>query len=163
MSKSSLFDRIFAFTQSNFQPSFTHEFVMTISLNHFLFRRKSLQQVLLNNQSLGAHTNIVEITKNVFTTFKWTHPAIRPMGHSITNQCPDCKRLKSRKPKVSKDLTSVTLKCDGCKKVQTFYLENNWCWVRGHILGRNDQGAWLVHKETISESSSQLDNDILMD
>lgn len=103
---------------------------MDIGLNHFVYDRKSIHHILRDNQTLGAHTNIVEIRKNTITTFKWTHPGVRPMGEPITKQCQACMRLRTKSPIVSNSL-KVQLRCSGCGMSDIYEFPAGWKWVDG--------------------------------
>ncbi|KAF8874813.1 hypothetical protein CPB84DRAFT_1667114, partial [Gymnopilus junonius] len=78
----SLFDKILAFSQSDFQPAFTHKFFMDLALNYFVYGWKGLSQFLQEHQALGAHIDIIEFQAQRIFTYTWTHPGAWAMGHS---------------------------------------------------------------------------------
>jgi hypothetical protein len=121
---------------------------MDISLQHFIYNRTKLDSILLECQELGAHTNIIEFKSGEIQTFMWTHPGARPMGVGISPQCKGCGRLKTAKPTVNPDGSSVVLKCSVCHLIQTYNIPDGWNRVHG---SKDDgRGTWLVHidKET---------------
>ncbi|KIM40990.1 hypothetical protein M413DRAFT_28089 [Hebeloma cylindrosporum] len=144
-----LFEKVLCFSQPNFQPSATHKFMMDWAVSHFVFERLNISSFLSDHQSLGAHTDIVQFQPGNTTTFRWTHPSIRPFGIGISKQCPgdDCKRLKTRLPKKCKDEAMYTLPED-------------WDWVDKY---KDDQGgAWLFLTKPhvkVTENANKMDVD----
>jgi hypothetical protein len=137
---------------------------MDLSLNHFVFRRQGLQHFINDQHNLGPHTDIVEFTKDKATHFKWTHPAIRPMGFPISKQCPNiaCKRLKTRIPKISKDQKHIDIVCKVCKYSDTFMFPPGWSWVKGQLRHGDDRGAWIHQVEHLAATRPQNDDDVNM-
>jgi hypothetical protein len=134
---------------------------MDLSLNHFVFRRKALRHFIQDQHNLGPHTDIVEFTTVNIMLFKWTHPAIRPMGSQISKQCPNvgCKRLKTRIPKISKCQKLINLVCKVCKHSEAFMFPDDWSWVQGNGLHGDSRGAWMYRMEN---AASKNDDDVEM-
>jgi len=147
-----VFEKILCFTQADFQPSVTHKFFMDWALSHFIHERRSLSTFLMDHQTLGAHTDIIQFQNKMTTTFRWTHPGIRPFGESVvTRQCPngECNRLKMVSPTVSRNGMNIRLQCEVCHEEATYTFPTDWAWVDGApVKGDHGQGAWLVHKES---------------
>ena len=115
---------------NNFQPAATHHFIMSWALPHLIFDRTFIKYLLPEQQALGAHTDIIQFQNGTTTTFRWTHPGARPMGMSITKQCPKCKKLKTRSVKPNEDTSQkVTLRCSGCNSSWSYAMPSGWQWV----------------------------------
>ena len=145
-----LFDKILCFSQQNFQPSYTHQFVMELAQNQFVFDRINLFHVIRGQQVLGAHTDIILFQPEVVKTFRWTHPGARPVGNDTPSsiQCPECHRLRSTSPKFSDEPDSITLKCSKCSWKELFTVPVGFSWCPGEALTKGgERGAWLVKTE----------------
>jgi hypothetical protein len=121
---------------------------MGLALSHFIFDRPKLENLLRDHQNLGAHTDIIQFKRGNVTTFRWTHPGTCPLGFGINNQCPTCKRLKTRVPKPSSDHSLVLLKCAECKNETTYNLPPPWRWVHSPPTKGDERGAWIALPET---------------
>ncbi|KAF8813074.1 hypothetical protein BYT27DRAFT_7085341, partial [Phlegmacium glaucopus] len=139
-----LFSKILCFSQADFQPSFTHGFVMDIGLHLFIYNRIKLDHILQEQQELGAHTNIVEFQPGKTLTFMWTHPGARPMGVGVSNQCFRCNRLKTMKPTSNQLNSEITLQCTICNFSKIFYFPSGWKWICGPPTRGDARGAWMV-------------------
>lgn len=145
-----LFDKILCFSQPNFQTSYTHQFVMELAQNQFVFDRINLFLVIRGQQVLGAHTDIILFQPEVVKTFRWTHPGARPVGNDTPSsiQCPKCHRLRTTSPKFSEDPNSITLKCSNCSWNEIFTIPVGFSWCQGEALTKGgERGAWLVKTE----------------
>ena len=58
-------------------PPFTHYFVMSLALNHFIFNCINMVNIIHKHQALGAHTDIIIF--KLIITYKWTPPGACPM------------------------------------------------------------------------------------
>ncbi|KIK03069.1 hypothetical protein K443DRAFT_131586 [Laccaria amethystina LaAM-08-1] len=134
-----LFDRVLCFSQPSFQPSFTHRFVMDLASNYFILDRINLIHILQEQQTLGAHTDVILFNPKTITTFHWTHPGARPMGNYTPDsiQCPACLLLKSTSP------TSISQLPEGF----------NWCQGEDPTNGL-ERGAWISTVEAIVAKTS---------
>ncbi|KAF8800473.1 hypothetical protein BYT27DRAFT_7117398 [Phlegmacium glaucopus] len=150
-----LFGKIICFDQPNFQTFFIHGFVMDLGLHHFIYNRTKLDNLLLDQQELGAHTNIVEFHPQNVSTFKWSHPGARPMGVGISKQCHRCGWLKTMNPTVSMDNLKVVLKCSQCKFMNTYDFPTGWKWVHGPAK-RDEHGSWMVFVDS-EENKNVID------
>jgi hypothetical protein len=118
---------------------------MDIGLQHFIYNRTTLNHILLDRQDIGAHTDVIEFNPGKVQTYKWTHLGARPMGVGITHQCFSCGRLKTIKPRISSDGSSVVHKCSICHDIQTYNLPAGWKWL--HNDKEDRRGAWLVRTD----------------
>ncbi|KAF8800814.1 hypothetical protein BYT27DRAFT_7116607, partial [Phlegmacium glaucopus] len=150
-----LFGKIICFDQPNFQTFFIHGFVMDLGLHHFIYNCTKLNNLLLDQQELGAHTNIVEFCPRNVSTFKWSHPGSRPMGVGISKQCHRCGWLKTMNPTVSMDNLKVVLKCSQCKSMNTYNFPTGWKWVHGPAK-RDERGSWMVFVDS-EENKNVMD------
>ena len=156
-----LFNKILCFSQPNFQPSFTHHFAMSFTLNHFIYDRINMVLILREQQILGAHTDVILFEPKVITTFKWTHPGARPMGNDTpcSIQCPDCHRLKTPSPEATTDRNVIRLKCAKCPWEDEYSIPTGFKWCKGQSSKDGaDRGAWLFKTEKIDMTSGQNNN-----
>lgn len=137
---------------------------MSLALNHFIFDRINMVNIIREHQALGAHTDIIIFEPKVITTYKWTHPGARPMGndtpHSI--QCPGCHRLKTPSPKITPDPNVIRLKCKKCPWENTYSVPAGFEWCKGESSNNGgDRGAWLFKTEKIDlNSNSDMDMEV---
>ena len=117
---------------------------MDVGLQHFIYNRTNLSHILVDQQELGAHTDIVEFQSTKVSTFRWTHPGTRPMGVSISKQCSACSCLRTLKPIVSSDNSQVMLKCTICKKTTVYAFPSGWEWAHRSPDKNDARGSWLV-------------------
>jgi len=153
-----VFNKILCFSQPDFQPSFTHQFVMSFALNHFIHDRINMGHLLHEQQVLGAHTDVIVFEPMVITTFKWTHTGARPMGNDTpcSIQCPKCHHLKTPSPKATKDPNVICLKCSKCPWDDTYSIPTGFEWCQGQSSkDGGTQGAWLVTTEENDLKSTQ--------
>jgi len=121
---------------------------MDLALNHFIFDCINFALILRDQQVLGAHTDVIVFQPGVIKTFRWAHPGARPMGNSISNQCPGCHRLKTLTPIHIGDPSSNVLTCSGCKWNETYKIPNGFVWCHGASACKGeDRGAWLVEND----------------
>ncbi len=98
----SLFSHIYAYTQSDFQPSLTFPFCQRLMINYFIYGRDSVHTSLQDSQSLGSHTGLMEFTPSLFSKtpntspnfYAWSHASKSPMGIRVSPQC-TCKRMET--------------------------------------------------------------------
>ena len=154
-----LFDKVLCFSQPNFQPSSTHKFVMDLALHTFVFDRMALINILQEQQSLGAHTDVVEFREKATTTYRWTHPGARPMGNDApaSVQCPQCGHLKTVSPKSTGQIAS-TLKCSKCPWSEIYGLPEGFKWCQGETPTNGlERGAWAAQVErNVSKDHMQV-------
>ena len=156
-----LFSKILCFSQPNFQPSFTHQFVMSFALNYFIFDRINMVLILREHQVLGAHTDVIVFEPTVIMTFKWTNPGARPMGNDTpcSIQCPQCHRLKTPSPKVTVDPNVICLKCSKCPWEDKYSVPTGFKWCKGESSSNGgERGAWLFKAEKFDLKSGQNNN-----
>ncbi|KAF8199436.1 hypothetical protein BJ912DRAFT_948987 [Pholiota molesta] len=166
--KEKVFGNVLAFTQPNLLPSLTFRFFNELGLNHFIYDRKTLKHLLRDNQILGAHTDVVQYKADSYTTFKWTHPILRPMGEHIVPQCPTCHRIRIFNIlKTTPEF--ITLKCSfsSCDYRCSYYFPAKTKWVFGPSTKDDERGAWCYitvrYEEEDKKEEHINDQDVNMD
>lgn len=125
---------------------------MKWGLSHFVFDQRSIENLLLEHQNIGAHTDIVQFQSGKTHTFRWTHEGARPLGFGINPQCKECKRLKTKsskhpqgQPKI--DHSQICIRCSACQFEEVFTFPDGWKWVHQAASKRDERGAWIVRTE----------------
>ena len=73
------------------------------------------------------------------------------MGMSITKQCPECKKLKTRSVKPNEDTSQkVTLRCSGCNSSWSYAMPSGWQWVHQAPSKGDERGAWIFNTDVVS-------------
>jgi hypothetical protein len=150
------FSQILAFTQQNLQLAFTNRFLSDYALNLFIHEKEHIGCIIFDNQTLGAHTDVMLFKDGEQTHFFWGHPILRPHGKAAPPMCKNCRRLlpwkidsgEAGKSKKGKD-EKVTLHhiCIGCGAKEDHDLPEGAEWVRNHTYGDSERGAWFVVKK----------------
>lgn len=151
-----VFGNILTFTQPNLLPSLTFRFFNELGLNHFIYDRKTLKHLLRDNQILGAHTDVVQYQADSYTTFRWTHPILRPMGEPMVPQCPTCHRIRIFN--ILKTTPAfITLKCSfpSCDFRCSYYLPHKMEWVFGPSSKDDERGAWCFVRAQYDEGDEE--------
>jgi hypothetical protein len=68
-----------------------------------------LPALLREEEALGAHTSVFNLSASVGQRYTWYHPQVKPMGVALDLQCETCGRLRSLE--VAYDDESVTVSC----------------------------------------------------
>jgi hypothetical protein len=53
------------------------------------------------------------------------------MGIGLSNQCSQCRRLKSFKPTFNANKSKVSLECMFCKDIMEYDFPTEWNWLSG--------------------------------
>ncbi|KAF9470183.1 hypothetical protein BDN70DRAFT_943007, partial [Pholiota conissans] len=104
-----IFCKILTFSQAAFQPSLSFRFFQDLALNHYVYSRQNIAHLLPDNTTLGAHTGIVEFSKNKCSTYVWSHRGSWPMGIAVSSQCSNCAVLDCVKPQYRKSTDATTV------------------------------------------------------
>lgn len=120
---------------------------MDWTLMHFVYDRPHIKYFLMEHQSLGAHADIIQFEAGNTKTYRWTHVGVRPLGIGINQQCGQCNRLRTKKPKESQDHSEIVSTCTECKSQVTYTMLDGWKWVDRCPAKADDRGAWIVKEE----------------
>jgi hypothetical protein len=129
---------------------------MDLASNYFILDQINLIHILREQQTLGAHTDVILFNPKTITTFRWTHPGARPMGNYTPDsiQCPACLLLKSTSPTSIGKISSI-LKCKECGWNGTYKLPEGFNWCQGEDPTNGlERGAWISTVEAIVAKTS---------
>jgi len=165
--ETSCFSHIYAYTQSDFQPSLSFPFCQKLMVNFFIHGRDSVHTVLQDSQSLGSHTSVMEFTASSPSNpsaqpnfYAWSHAAKSPMGIRVKPQC-KCKRMESIRITTTENPYTVTHRCTAklCQDTNVYTLPAGASWV-GNPPSKSPQGAWFVMPWIISAKEiTNMDTD----
>jgi hypothetical protein len=137
----------------------------------YFFRRygfdPSLKTSLSEEAGLGAHSNVVVVSKDnaghwTERRYVWSHIGSRPWGTDVLQQCPGCKRLRPwGKPKISKETTKSaggelvvkhTIKhaCRSCRFSRLF--DKSSGLVHDGAMGECGRGEWYFTRRVLSNN-----------
>jgi hypothetical protein len=142
-----IFKSIWAFNADDFIPHMANKFCQDIAINHFVTRRGNITPMLLDNCSLGAHTDVIHIRNGKALTYIWSHPVNRPFGQPMPLQC-RCKSVRSWGPAdVNKKTTrEIEVKCKHCGIRQIFIQPKN---MTLKVRGSQATGDWYAYEELL--------------
>lgn len=152
----------FAFSTKALQPTLTtlffYNFVHHVLIEGVQLDKRNIATVLDQAVFIARHTPLFHFYRETeddgltpkFTTveYAWTHNTMRPNGHDIGIQCPECGTLASRTGKrkdTSREDRRVVVWCKvtGCKWEETFFITPN---VLDLKTGEN--GQWTARELT---------------
>lgn len=150
----SLFSHIYAYTQSDFQPSLTFPFCQRLMINYFIYGRDSVHTSLQDSQSLGSHTGLMEFTPSLFSKtpntspnfYAWSHASKSPMGIRVSPQC-TCKRMETIViTATNRPPYQITHRCvaKDCQATNVYELPQGAKWIGGYVPGKNACGNWFT-------------------
>lgn len=154
---SGVFQATIGFSAAHFQPPRAACFLMKMT-EKFFFRKYSIdvsiKASLSEEVGLGAHGNVIVVSRSkcgewVERHFIWCHPATRPWGEDVTQQCPACCRLRSwKRPTVVGG--TITLNCTGCR-YQATYTKPQDLLLDG-AMGKCGGGEWFFTRRVLWKS-----------
>jgi hypothetical protein len=112
--RSGTFKNVLGFDPKSVFPHQMSTFLMKLSLKVFII----LPNLLPEEESLGAHSEVFNFSSTLGELYAWYHHQIRPMGVTIDLQCQQCGILRSAQ--VAYEPSTVTITCSrrGCKMVR---------------------------------------------
>jgi hypothetical protein len=69
------------------------------------------------------------------------------MGVPVSNQCFNCRRLKTVHPKINQDASKVNLTGSACKTCKIYDFPPGWKWAFGPPVKGDERGSWIVQVE----------------
>lgn len=149
-----MFRATIGFSAAHFQPSRANFFLAKLAEKYFLRKysfESSLKSSLSEEAGLGAHGNVIVISisnREIWTErhFVWSHPATRPWGHDITQQCPNCLCLRPwEKPSIIGN--EIVLACGVCHKSNTFSKPKDM--ISDGVMGKCGGGEWFFTRRVL--------------
>src|SRR5882724_5527332 len=138
---------LISFTADQLQPCLTVGFILAYAQQVLVEKFNVLsfmQNILPTSTSICHHTNIVHIFplpegEHRGTRYVWVHTKIRPWGHQLPVQCPECWCIR---PWVSTSQGLVeSFGCEHCNHWLTFVEPpEKYNWLGGVVFG----GRWLA-------------------
>lgn len=125
---------------------------MDWALAHFVYDRPHIKYLLIEHQSLGAHTDIIQFQHGGSKVYRWTHVGAQPLGFHINPQCGQCYRLKTKTPKPTQEKSginhsAIVIRCTACKSQNMYAFPAGWDWVDNRPVKGEERGAWIVCDE----------------
>jgi acetone carboxylase gamma subunit len=103
---------------------------------------KVLPALLREEEGLGAHTSVLNLSAQVGERYTWSHPDIKPMGVALDLQCQQCGRLRSLD--VSRGDENITVVCAHPECGHSFNIPSSrWKFKRAKNM---HQAEWGVQK-----------------
>ena len=157
---SGTFRATIGFAAKNFQPCRAGPFLAKFAEKYF-FRRygfdPALKASLSEEAGLGAHGNVHVISQEnsglwIERIYVWSHPASRPWGVEVSQQCPSCKRLRSwlkpkqiRRRNIVKNTTTtselIQHKCRFCGHFKCFTKPADL--IHDGVMAESGRGTWF--------------------
>ncbi|KAJ7810478.1 hypothetical protein B0H13DRAFT_1927324 [Mycena leptocephala] len=150
------FKNAFGFTIARFLPAAATTFLQETAMAFCLTSHaKKFSHILATHYELGIHTDVIAyFGDGTVYRYSWSHPANRPYGHPVRQQCSDCSALSSWKVKVYTS-SSVTLRCAGCEKTRVFQAPKGFMRIDNKPWDGRDRsvqgvwyGEWLIAHNT---------------
>ena len=129
---------------------------MDLAATYLILDQINLIHVLWEQQTLGAHTDVLLFKPKAITTFQWTHPGAHPIGNYTSGsiQSPACLLLKSTTPTSIGKISSILL-CKECGWKGTYMLPEGFEWCQGETPTNGlEQGAWISTVEAFEAKTS---------
>ncbi|KAG2062731.1 hypothetical protein BDR04DRAFT_1164718 [Suillus decipiens] len=137
-----------AFNAVRFQPSFASHLLLSFT-EHVIIERfpiqKAFPEMLGQSYKLGRHSDVFLMTKKGasldVSKFSWTHAQLRPWGHYLPVQCPQCGWADAWDSANHQKVYSFECKNRNCKKSFIFSQPTNM--VRTLTPGRTGISCWI--------------------